>query len=60
MAKTCSICNRGTGTGFLKSHSQIKTKRSVKINLQTKKINGKSQKVCTQCIKKMSKVKKAR
>ncbi|HNV97300.1 MAG TPA: L28 family ribosomal protein [bacterium] len=55
MAKVCSICERGTTTGYLKSHSQRKTKRSIGINLQTKKINGKSVKICTRCIKKLAK-----
>lgn len=55
MAKVCSICGRGTTTGYLKSHSQRKTKRTIGINLQTKKINGKSVKICTRCIKQLAK-----
>lgn len=55
MPKICSICKRGTTSGYLKSHSQRKTKRAIGINLQSKKINGKSAKVCTRCIKKMAK-----
>lgn len=55
MPKICSICKRGTTSGYLKSHSQRKTKRAIGINLQSKKINGKSVKICTRCIKKMAK-----
>ncbi len=38
MPKRCQITGKGTGTGIKKSHSQIKTKRTVKPNLQTKKL----------------------
>ncbi|HNZ86320.1 MAG TPA: L28 family ribosomal protein [bacterium] len=55
MARVCSICKRGTTSGNLKSHSQRKTKRAIGINLQSKKINGKSAKVCARCIKEMAK-----
>ncbi|MFW0837606.1 MAG: large ribosomal subunit protein bL28 [Candidatus Komeilibacteria bacterium] len=55
MAKNCAVCGRGTTAGQTKSHSQIKTKRQVKINLQTKVIDGQRKKVCTRCIKTMNK-----
>jgi len=58
MAKTCELCGRGTGTSFNVSHSKVKTKRSQKINLQSKKINGKKMRVCTSCIKTQNKKKK--
>ncbi len=51
MSKTCEICGRGTATSFHVSHSKVKAKRTQKINLQSKKIEGKKQKVCTSCIK---------
>lgn len=55
MSRVCDICGRGSQTGNKVSHSNIKTLRKYQINLQTKKIDGKSRKVCTKCIKTMSK-----
>lgn len=57
MSKVCDICGRGSGTGHKVSHSNIKTLRKFSLNLQTKKIDGKKKKVCTRCIKKMTKSK---
>ena len=54
MSKTCTICGRGTTASFSKSHSNIKTKTTAKINLQTKKIGGKKVKICTKCIKNLA------
>jgi len=51
MSKVCQICGKGPTTGILKSHSNIKFKRQVNINLQNKKIDGKRTKVCTSCLK---------
>lgn len=51
MSRVCSKCGRGTTSGFSRSHSNIASKRKFQINLQTKKVNGKSVKVCTKCIK---------
>ena len=55
MARVCSVCQRGTTSGFLKSHSQRKTKRAIGINLQSKKINGVATRICAKCIKTMAK-----
>lgn len=55
MAKSCEVCKRGTLSGQTKSHSQIKTKRQVKINLQTKVVDGKRIKICTSCMKTLNK-----
>jgi len=55
MSRTCEICNRGTASGHSRSHSNIATKRKFKVNIQTKKINGKKTKVCVKCIRTMSK-----
>ena len=55
MSKVCDICKRGTTSGFLRSHSNMKSKRKVMINLQSKKIDGKRLKVCTKCIKTLAK-----
>ncbi|MBT3689807.1 50S ribosomal protein L28 [bacterium] len=51
MSRRCSICGKGPRSGIKKSHSNIKTKRMIHINLQSKKIDGVRKKVCTTCIK---------
>lgn len=55
MAKICDICGRGPVSGISKSHSHQKTKRWLGINIQSKKINGKKLKVCTACLKTLTK-----
>lgn len=55
MSRTCEICNRGTASGHSRSHSNIATKRKFKVNIQKKKVDGQSKKVCTKCIRTMSK-----
>jgi len=51
MPRVCQLCGRGTKTTNNVSHSNLKTKRKQKINLQTKKINGAKIKICTSCLK---------
>ena len=51
MAQECQICGRGTTTGNNVSHSKVKTKKTLKINLQSKKIDNKKTKICTSCLK---------
>ncbi|MFA6466874.1 MAG: L28 family ribosomal protein [Patescibacteria group bacterium] len=58
MAKACDICNRGKVTGNQRSHSNIASKRTMKINLQSKKIGGSRMIVCTSCLKTLNKLKK--
>jgi len=55
MARSCSICGRGTQTSFTRSHSNIATKRRQYLNLQTKMISGKRIKICTKCLKSLKK-----
>jgi large subunit ribosomal protein L28 len=55
MSKTCELCGRGPTVGNKKSHSNQKSKRWIGINLQSKKINGQKTKVCTACIKSVTK-----
>jgi len=57
MSRVCDICGRGSQVGNKVSHSNVKTLRKYKINLQAKKVGGVSKKVCTKCIKTMSKTK---
>ncbi len=53
---TCQICGKKGLSGHSRSHSNIASKRKFKPNLQNKKVNGKRMKICTRCIKTMSKV----
>jgi len=55
MSRVCDLCGKGPKTGITKSHSNIKTKRVVNINLQSKKIDGQRKKVCTTCLKNLIK-----
>lgn len=57
MSKSCSICGRGTQSANNVSHSNVKTKTTQSINLHSKKVAGKSAKVCAKCIKTMAKAK---
>ncbi|MEK7097903.1 MAG: L28 family ribosomal protein [Patescibacteria group bacterium] len=58
MAKKCEICDRKSTKDASRSHSNIKTTRRQYINLQSKKISGKTMKVCTKCIKTLAKTAK--
>ncbi|MGI6318933.1 MAG: 50S ribosomal protein L28 [Firmicutes bacterium] len=62
MSNKCYFCGREKKSGFMISHSHIRTKRSWKPNIQKIKaiINGAPQRVhvCTRCLK-SGKVKRA-
>ncbi len=60
MAQICEVCGRGTTTAYNVSHSKVRTKKTQKINLQSKKIDGKKVKVCTSCLKTKNKQKKTK
>ncbi|MFH1098323.1 MAG: bL28 family ribosomal protein [Candidatus Uhrbacteria bacterium] len=51
MAQRCEFCSRGAKTGHRRSHSNIKTNRLFRINLQNKKIDGARRRICTRCIR---------
>jgi large subunit ribosomal protein L28 len=57
MPKICSLCGRGSKSANNVSHSNRKTKRTVKANIQVKKLSGVKTNVCTKCIKTQSKKK---
>ncbi len=57
MSQVCQVCGRGSGSGHTVSHSNVKTLRKFRINLQSKKIDGAKTKICANCIKTMSKEK---
>lgn len=56
MAKVCDLCGRGGLTINWRSHSNIATKHKQNLNLQRRKIDGVSLKVCTSCTRTMKKV----
>ncbi len=63
MARKCEVCGRKSIGGASRSHSNIKSKRRLQINLQSKVVDGKRLKICTSCIKtkvKPVKIKKAK
>ena len=55
MANFCEICHKGERSGFNLSHSNLKTKRKWKPNIQTVKavVNGEVKRVntCTRCLR---------
>ncbi|MGI6559099.1 MAG: 50S ribosomal protein L28 [Limnochordia bacterium] len=55
MARRCTVCGKGTETGNNISHSNVKTRRRWKANLQRIRILDKGVPrrayVCTKCIK---------
>lgn len=51
MSRTCQVCGRGTASSQSRSHSNIATKRTQKINIQSKIVDGQKIKVCAKCIK---------
>ncbi|MCD4760284.1 50S ribosomal protein L28 [bacterium] len=58
MAKVCQICERRAKSGNTRSHSRVATKRTMGINLQSKKIGGNKILICTSCIRTLNKMKK--
>lgn len=55
MANLCEICGKGQSSGFNVSHSNLKTKRTWKPNIQRVKamLNGEVKRVntCTRCLR---------
>jgi large subunit ribosomal protein L28 len=55
MANICEICAKGEASGFNVSHSNLKTKRTWKPNIQRVRalVNGEVQRVnvCTRCLR---------
>ncbi|PIP33637.1 50S ribosomal protein L28 [Candidatus Falkowbacteria bacterium CG_4_10_14_0_2_um_filter_48_10] len=51
MAQKCDQCGRGATKGATRSHSNIKTLKRQKINLQNRTVDGKKLKICTRCLK---------
>lgn len=56
--RSCDLCARGTGVMQKHSHSQVKHKTHQKINVQTKRMDGGSVRLCSKCLKTISKIEK--
>ena len=59
MARICESCGRGSRVSVSRSHSNIATKYRQFLNLQSKRIDGKRTRICTNCLKTRAKVAKA-
>jgi len=59
MARTCSLCNKGTAIGRNRSHAQNRTSRTFKANIQkiSMKVDGGSisGNFCSKCLKRLKK-----
>lgn len=55
MSQICSVCARGALTGNLRSKSMLAVKTRQKVNLQTRRINGKRIRICARCVKNQNK-----
>ncbi len=55
MARSCSICNRGSLKGNMRSHSKIATIKRQQVNVQTMFKDGKRVLACTSCIRNQAK-----
>lgn len=55
MSRRCDICQKGPNTANSRSHSKVATKRRQLVNLHSKKIAGKTIKVCSRCLKSLKK-----
>lgn len=56
MSKRCDACNRGATKDASRSHSNIKTIKRQHINLQTRRLEGRSVKICTSCLRTLNKI----
>ena len=55
MSKRCDICYRGSTKGASRSHSKTQTLKRQNINLQNRKVNGITLKICTSCLRTLAK-----
>lgn len=58
MSRTCQLTGRGTQTGNSRSHSNIATRRTFKVNVQTKRIGGVKLRLSTRAIRTLAKAAK--
>ncbi len=58
MSRVCQMTGRGTTTGNSRSHSNIATRRTFKVNLQTKRIGGMKLSLSTRALRTLAKTAK--
>ncbi|MBI4415114.1 MAG: 50S ribosomal protein L28 [Candidatus Kerfeldbacteria bacterium] len=51
MARICERCGRGSLRSFSRSHSNIATIKRQHLNLQKTRLDGRSVRMCTSCIR---------
>ncbi len=54
MSQFCAACGRGSLTVNLRSKSERAVKSRQKVNLQSRRIDGKRVKICARCLKTMA------
>ena len=59
MGRKCDICQRGSTKGASRSHSKVKTLKRQHINLQNRKLGDVKIKVCTSCLRTLTKDERA-
>ncbi len=55
MSRICDLSGRGTKTGNNRSHSNVKTRRTFAINVQTKRIGGMKLQLSTKALRTLAK-----
>ncbi len=55
MSRTCQLTGRGTKTGNKISHSKRHTRRTFKVNVQTKRLGGMKLKLSTKAMRTLAK-----
>jgi large subunit ribosomal protein L28 len=58
MSRTCQLTGRGTATGNSRSHSNIASRRTFKVNVQTKRVGGVKLRLSTKAIRTLAKTAK--
>ncbi len=59
MGRKCDVCRRGSTKDASRSHSKVKTLKRQHINLQNRNIDGLKFKICTSCLRTMTKTERA-
>lgn len=58
MARRCDLTGRGTATGNKRSHSERATRRTFKVNVQNKTLDGVTLKLSTKAIRTLTRIRK--
>jgi len=60
MGRKCDLCRRGSTRDASRSHSKVKTLKRQHVNLQNRNIDGLKFKVCTSCLRTITKDERAK